>query len=37
VPSLDLVFVRVGNGFNYAPAFEHELVKRVLAAVEAKH
>jgi CubicO group peptidase (beta-lactamase class C family) len=36
VPSLDLVFVRVGNGFSYAPAFEHELVKRVLAAVEAK-
>jgi len=36
VPSPDLVFVRVGDGFNYAPAFEQELVKRVLAAVDAK-
>jgi len=33
VPSLDLVFVRVGAGFRYPKDFEHELVKRVLAAV----
>jgi CubicO group peptidase (beta-lactamase class C family) len=35
VPSLDLVFVRVGNGFRYPRDFERELVKRVLAAVAA--
>jgi CubicO group peptidase (beta-lactamase class C family) len=33
VPGLDLVFVRVGDGFQYPKDFEHELVKRVLAAV----
>jgi CubicO group peptidase (beta-lactamase class C family) len=33
VPSLDLVFVRVGDGFQYPKDFEHELVKRVLTAV----
>ena len=33
IPSLDLVFVRVGTGFRYPRDFEHELVKRVLAAV----
>jgi CubicO group peptidase (beta-lactamase class C family) len=33
VPSLDLVFVRVGDGFRYPKDFERELVKRVLAAV----
>jgi CubicO group peptidase (beta-lactamase class C family) len=34
VPSLDLVFVRVGDGFNYPKDFERDLVKRVLAAVQ---
>ncbi len=34
VPSLDLVFVRVGEGFQYPRDFERELVKRVLAAVK---
>jgi CubicO group peptidase (beta-lactamase class C family) len=34
VPSLDLVFVRVGLGFQYPKDFEGELIKRVLAAVE---
>ncbi len=34
VPSLDLVFVRVGLGFKYPGNFEGELVKRVIAAVE---
>jgi CubicO group peptidase (beta-lactamase class C family) len=34
VPSLDLVFVRFGLGFNYPKDFESELVKKVLAAVE---
>jgi CubicO group peptidase (beta-lactamase class C family) len=34
VPSLDLVFVRFGNGEKYPPGFERELVKKVLAAVE---
>jgi CubicO group peptidase (beta-lactamase class C family) len=33
VPSLDLVFVRVGDGLTYPKDFERELVKRVLAAV----
>jgi hypothetical protein len=33
IPSLDLVFVRVGTGFQYPKDFEHELVKRALAAV----
>jgi CubicO group peptidase (beta-lactamase class C family) len=33
VPSLDLVFVRVGTGFRYPKDFERELVERVLAAV----
>jgi CubicO group peptidase (beta-lactamase class C family) len=36
VPSLDLVFVRVGRGDQYAPNFESDLVKRVLAAVESR-
>jgi CubicO group peptidase (beta-lactamase class C family) len=35
VPSLDLVFVRFGLGFNYPKDFESELVKKVLAAVES--
>jgi CubicO group peptidase (beta-lactamase class C family) len=34
VPSLDLVFVRLGLGFNYPKDFEGELIKKVLAAVE---
>jgi len=35
VPSLDLVFVRIGDGpFPYSWEFEKELVKKVLAAVE---
>lgn len=34
IPSLDLVFVRVGDGEKYPPNFESELVARVLAAVE---
>ena len=34
VPSLDLVFVRVGDGNKYPKDFEQELVKKVLAAVE---
>jgi CubicO group peptidase (beta-lactamase class C family) len=34
VPSLDLVFVRVGRGDKYPPDFESELVKKVVAAVE---
>jgi CubicO group peptidase (beta-lactamase class C family) len=33
IPSLDLVFVRVGTGFRYPRDFEHQLVRRVLAAV----
>ena len=36
IPSLDLVFVRVGRGDKYPPDFESELVKRVLAAVESR-
>jgi len=34
VPSLDLVFVRTGDGNDYPNGFEGELVKLVLAAVE---
>lgn len=34
VPSLDLVFVRVGDGDKYPKDFEKDLVKKVLAAVE---
>ena len=34
VPSLDLVFVRVGEAFNYPKDFEHELGKGVPAAVD---
>jgi hypothetical protein len=33
VPSLDLVFVRLGNGKKFPERYEAELVKRVLAAV----
>jgi CubicO group peptidase (beta-lactamase class C family) len=33
VPSLDLVFIRFGLGFNYPKDFESELVKKVLASV----
>jgi CubicO group peptidase (beta-lactamase class C family) len=33
VPSLDLIVVRVGDGFRYPKDFEHQLVKRMLAAV----
>jgi CubicO group peptidase (beta-lactamase class C family) len=35
IPSLDLVFVRVGRGDQYPKDFESELVKRVVAAVES--
>jgi CubicO group peptidase (beta-lactamase class C family) len=34
VPSLDLVFVRLGDGSKFPAKFEQELVRRVLAAVE---
>lgn len=34
VPSLDLVVVRVGDGLKYPKAFEQDLVKKVIAAVE---
>jgi CubicO group peptidase (beta-lactamase class C family) len=34
VPSLDLVFVRLGDGEHYADDFEPGLVQKVLAAVE---
>jgi CubicO group peptidase (beta-lactamase class C family) len=34
VPSLDLVFVRLGEGKNHPKNFEQDLVKRVIAAVE---
>ncbi|MBY0524652.1 MAG: beta-lactamase family protein [Gemmataceae bacterium] len=33
VPSMDLVFVRTGDGQKYEKAFEQELVKKILAAV----
>lgn len=33
VPSLDLVFVRLGDGTKYPKAFEQDLVKKVIAAV----
>jgi CubicO group peptidase (beta-lactamase class C family) len=33
-PSLDLVFVRLGDGTKFPQDFERELVRRVLAAVE---
>jgi CubicO group peptidase (beta-lactamase class C family) len=34
IPSLDLVFVRLGDGQKYPKAFEQELVTKVLAAVK---
>jgi CubicO group peptidase (beta-lactamase class C family) len=34
VPSLDLVFVRLGDGQKYPKDFEKDLVKKVLAAVQ---
>lgn len=34
VPGLDLVFVRVGDGQKYPKNFEHDLVYKVIAAVE---
>jgi hypothetical protein len=34
VPSLDLVFVRLGNGNQFPKDFEKTLVQKVLAAVE---
>lgn len=34
IPSLDLVFVRLGRGENFPAAFQSDLVKKVLAAVE---
>ncbi len=36
VPSLDLVFVRLGRGDKYPQDFESELVKRVVAAVVSR-
>ena len=36
VPSLDLVFVRLGDGEKYPKEWERELVKKVLGAVVAK-
>jgi hypothetical protein len=34
IPSLDLVFVRVGNGDEYPADFEGEFVRRVISAIE---
>ena len=34
IPSLDLVFVRVGDGQKFAKGFEQDLVKKVLASVK---
>ncbi len=34
VPSLDLVFVRLGSGEKFPKGFEQDLVKKVIAAVE---
>jgi CubicO group peptidase (beta-lactamase class C family) len=34
VPSLDLVFVRLGDGSKYPDQFKEDLVRKVLAAVE---
>lgn len=34
VPSLDLIFVRTGDGSKYPKGWEQDLVKKVLAAVE---
>ena len=34
IPSLDLVFVRLGDGSKYTKTFKEELVRKVLAAVE---
>ena len=34
IPSLDLVFVRLGRGEVFPPGFQSDLVKKVLAAVE---
>lgn len=34
VPSLDLVFVRLGRGEKHPPGFQSDLVKKVLAAVD---
>jgi CubicO group peptidase (beta-lactamase class C family) len=34
IPSLDLVFVRLGDGSKFPKAFKEELVRKVLAAVE---
>ncbi|MCI0681996.1 MAG: beta-lactamase family protein [Gemmataceae bacterium] len=34
VPSLDLVFVRLGRAEKFPPGFQRDLVKKVLAAVE---
>jgi CubicO group peptidase (beta-lactamase class C family) len=34
IPSLDLVFVRLGRGEKFPPRFQADLVKKVLAAVE---
>ena len=34
VPSLDLIFVRLGDGEKYPKAFKEDLVRKVLAAVE---
>jgi CubicO group peptidase (beta-lactamase class C family) len=36
VPSLDLVFVRLGDGTKYPKGWEQDLVKKVLAAVDDK-
>jgi CubicO group peptidase (beta-lactamase class C family) len=34
IPSLDLVFVRLGDGSSYPKGFKEELVRKVLASVE---
>jgi hypothetical protein len=33
IPSLDLIFVRLGRGEKFPPAFQADLVKKILAAV----
>ena len=34
IPSLDLVFVRLGDGSKFPKAFKEDLVQKVLASVE---
>ena len=34
IPSLDLIFVRLGNGDQFPDDFQNDLVRKVLAAVK---